>query len=216
MNQIITNEKLKELIKRHRVIAIMRHLPDEQLEPVFSALSDAGIRLIEVTMNSRAAAEQIKKAASMFADRMVIGAGTVSTPERAREALSAGARFLVTPNLDLEVVQIAQEQECPIIPGVLTPSEMMTAVKAGVRMLKLFPASEMGPEYIKAVLAPLDELDLVAVGGITAQNAEEWIKAGCLGVGMGSALVDKKLMAEGQYEALTQKTQKLVLKLARM
>ncbi|MDW7658484.1 MAG: bifunctional 4-hydroxy-2-oxoglutarate aldolase/2-dehydro-3-deoxy-phosphogluconate aldolase [Bacillota bacterium] len=204
MNKL--NDPLTEMIRRHRVIAIMRHLPDEQVEPVFSALADAGIRLIEITMNTSGAAEQISRVIGQFSDRMMIGAGTVSTPGRARIALSAGAQFLVTPNLDLEVIAMAKEHHCPIMPGVLTPTEMMAAIKAGVVTLKLFPASQLGPAYVKDVLAPLDDLNLVAVGGVTQDNAAEWINAGCIGVGMGSSLLDKDLMRVRNYAEIVRRT----------
>lgn len=206
-------QKLMDLMTRYRVVAIVRHLPEDQLEPVFAALADAGIRLIEVTMNSAGAAEQITLAQELFGDRMLIGAGTVSTPDRALAALAAGARFLVTPNLDLEVVEIARRQHCPVIPGVMTPTEMMTAMKAGVKVLKLFPASQLGTAYVKDILAPLDELKLVAVGGVTPQNSAEWIKAGCVGVGMGSSLLPKDLVESKNYGQLRRQTEAFIRQL---
>ncbi len=206
-------QKLMDLMTRYRVVAIVRHLPEDQLEPVFAALADAGIRLIEVTMNSAGAAEQITLAQELFGDRMLIGAGTVSTPDRALAALAAGARFLVTPNLDLEVVEIARRQHCPVIPGVMTPTEMMTAMKAGVKVLKLFPASQLGTAYVKNILAPLDELKLVAVGGVTPQNSAEWIKAGCVGVGMGSSLLPKDLVESKNYGQLRRQTEAFIRQL---
>jgi 2-dehydro-3-deoxyphosphogluconate aldolase/(4S)-4-hydroxy-2-oxoglutarate aldolase len=201
-----SHEPLTEQIRRHRIIAIMRHLPDDQVEPVFNALAEAGIRLIEITMNTAGAAEQISRVIGRFSGCMLIGAGTVSTTERARLALAAGAQFLVTPNLDLEVVELAKAHQCPIMPGVLTPTEMMAAVKAGVATLKLFPASQLGPAYVKDVLAPLDDLNLVAVGGVTQENAVEWLRAGCIGVGMGSSLLDKDLLRAGKYDEIVRRT----------
>ncbi|NLO35114.1 MAG: bifunctional 4-hydroxy-2-oxoglutarate aldolase/2-dehydro-3-deoxy-phosphogluconate aldolase [Clostridiaceae bacterium] len=206
-------QNLIEQLEKNRVVAIVRHLPEDQLEPVFTALAEAGIRLIEVTMNSAGAAEQISRAQRLLGERMLIGAGTVSTPDRAQAALAAGARFLVTPNLDLDVVAIARRQRCPVIPGVMTPTEMMTAVKAGVNVLKLFPASQLGPAYVKDVLAPLDELKLVAVGGVTPQNSADWLKAGCIGVGMGSSLLPKALIDNRQYGQLRQQTEAFIRQL---
>ncbi len=213
MDKQDNEQKLMDLMTRYRVVAIVRHLPEDQLEPVFAALADAGIRLIEVTMNSAGAAEQITLAQELFGDRMLIGAGTVSTPDRALAALAAGARFLVTPNLDLEVVEIARRQHCPVIPGVMTPTEMMTAMKAGVKVLKLFPASQLGTAYVKDILAPLDELKLVAVGGVTPQNSAEWIKAGCVGVGMGSSLLPKDLVESKNYGQLRRQTDAFIRQL---
>jgi len=213
MDKQDNEQKLMDLMTRYRVVAIVRHLPEDQLEPVFAALADAGIRLIEVTMNSAGAAEQITLAQELFGDRMLIGAGTVSTPDRALAALAAGARFLVTPNLDLEVVEIARRQHCPVIPGVMTPTEMMTAMKAGVKVLKLFPASQLGTAYVKDILAPLDELKLVAVGGVTPQISAEWIKAGCVGVGMGSSLLPKDLVESKNYGQLRRQTEAFIRQL---
>lgn len=207
------NEALISAIRRDRVIAIMRHLPDEQVVPVFGALAAGGIRLIEVTMNTAGAAAQIRLAKRHFADRMQIGAGTVSTPERAVTALAAGADFLVTPNLDLEVLEYAARHGCPVIPGVFTPTEMMTAIKAGVRILKLFPAGQLGPGYVRDVLAPLDTLNLVAVGGVTPDNAADWLRAGCIGVGMGSALLPAGLLQSGDFAGLASQTADLLHRL---
>ena len=206
-------QKLMDLLTRYRVGAIVRHVPEDQLEPGCTALADAGIRLIEVTMNSAGAAKQITRAQELFGDRMLIGAGTVSTPDRALAALAAGARFLLTPYLYLEAVEIARRQHCPVIPGVMTPTEMMTAMKAGVKVLKLFPASQLGTAYVKDVLAPLDELKLVAVGGVTPQNSADWIKAGCIGVGMGSSLLPKDLVENKNYGQLRRQTEAFIRQL---
>lgn len=194
--------QLVSLIKASRVIAIVRHLPADQLLPVFESLADGGVQLIEVTMNTAGAAEQIREARKNFGSRMLIGAGTVTTPERAAAAIDAGALFLVTPNLDLDVMAMARGRNCPVIPGVLTPTEMMQAMRAGAAALKLFPASHLGPAYVKDVLSPLNDLYLVAVGGVTPANAAEWIKAGCIGVGMGGCLVDSRLVNSRDYDGL--------------
>jgi len=203
-----------EEIRRHRLIAIMRHMPDDQLGPVFETLADAGIRLIEVTMNTAGAVSQISRMQDLMGERMLIGAGTVSTVARAEEALAAGARFLVTPNFDPDVVALGLASGCPVLPGVLTPSEMMAAVRAGASVLKLFPASRMGTDYVRDVLAPLDDLNLVAVGGITPQNAAQWLAAGCVGVGLGSSLLDRQLLHERRFAELGRQVRQLTAALA--
>ena len=166
-------QPLRDLVRQQRIIAIMRHLPDDQLVPVFRTLADAGIRLIEITMNTQAAAAQIHEAQKNFGNEMWIGAGTVTTVARAHEALEAGARFLVTPNLNLDVLALAASAGCPVIPGVMTPTEMVMAAEAGAEVLKLFPASHLGTGYVKDVLAPLDTISLVAVGGVTPANMND-------------------------------------------
>lgn len=190
-------------VKAHRVVAILRHMPPEKAESIFQILAAAGIRLVEITMNSRGAARQIQAMRQAFGSQLIIGAGTVTTPQRAREAIEAGAAFLVTPNLNLDVIGVAHEAGVPIVPGVMTPTEMMAAADAGVKTLKLFPASVLGCDYVKAVKAPLDDVQLIAVGGITAQNAADFIRAGCMGVGMGSSLLDfDKVRSESQESVI--------------
>ncbi len=210
MNEVDLTRSINDLIRQYRLIAIMRRLPDEQVVPVFQMLADAGVRLIEITMNTRDAAGQIKLAQDCIGSRMLIGAGTVSTPERAEEAMDAGARFLVTPNLDPDVLSLAQKRSCPVVCGVLTPTEMMAAMRAGASTLKIFPAGRMGAGYIKDILAPLDDLNLVAVGGVTADNAADWIRAGCIGIGMGSSLLNPQLIQEGRYDELGRQTEALL------
>ncbi|HBP38065.1 MAG TPA: 2-dehydro-3-deoxyphosphogluconate aldolase [Clostridiales bacterium] len=198
----IDSDSIAGLIRECRIIAIVRNLPAAQLAPVFEALANGCIRLIEVTMNSTGAADQIKQANRLFGDRMLIGAGTVTSCERASAAIDAGACFLVTPNLDLAVLKLARSRKCPVIPGVMTPTEMMQARQAGATVLKLFPASHLGTAYVRDILSPLDDLQLVAVGGVTAANAGDWIAAGCIGVGMGSSLVDSSLIKNLDYSGL--------------
>ncbi len=192
-----------QAVRRQRIIAILRHLPADQVIPLFTALAEGGIRLVEITLNTTGALAMIKKARQYFQDDLVIGAGTVSTPDRARQALAAGASFLVTPNLDLAVIGLARQAGCPVLPGVMTPSEMVAAAGAGANTLKLFPASHLGPAYVRDVLAPLDELSLVAVGGVTRENAAGWLRAGCIGLGLGSSLFDKQLLAAKDYQAIS-------------
>ncbi|MEA4888051.1 MAG: bifunctional 4-hydroxy-2-oxoglutarate aldolase/2-dehydro-3-deoxy-phosphogluconate aldolase [Clostridiaceae bacterium] len=210
MEDLDLTNSMNDLIRHYRLIAIMRHLPEEQLIPVFQMLADAGVRLIEITMNTKAAAEQINLARTRFGGRMLIGAGTVSTPERATEAMDAGAQFLVTPNLDPDVLDLAKKRSCPVVCGVLTPTEMMAAIRAGASTLKIFPAGRMGTGYIKDILAPLNDLNLVAVGGVTADNAADWIRAGCIGIGMGSSLLNPQLIQEGRYDELGRQTEALL------
>jgi 2-dehydro-3-deoxyphosphogluconate aldolase / (4S)-4-hydroxy-2-oxoglutarate aldolase len=202
-----------EEIRCHRIIAILRHLPDDQVVPVFQTLADAGIRLVEVTMNTAGATSQIMQMLELHGGQMLIGAGTVSTVAQASQALAAGARFMVAPNFDSDVIAVARLAGCPILPGVLTPSEMMAAVKAGANLLKLFPASRMGTDYVRDVLAPLDDLNLVAVGGITPQNAPDWLAAGCIGVGLGSSLLDRQLLQEHRYAEIGRRVRQLVVNL---
>lgn len=200
----VQNDFIK-LLEKHRVIAILRHMPPEQTSQVFDALYEGGIRITEITMNSDSAARQIQQQHERLGRRMYIGAGTVTTIERAKAALDAGAQFLVTPNVDLKIIELAKSHQVPILPGVMTPSEMMMAVSAGIHTLKLFPAAQMGLDYVKAVKAPLDDIHLVAVGGISPEQTAEWLQAGCIAVGIGSSLLDMELIRQGQYDKASEK-----------
>jgi len=128
----------------------------------------------------------------------------------ARQAILAGAKFLVTPTVELDVIETARRYGVVIIPGAMTPTEILTAWEAGADMVKVFPASVLGPSYLKAVRGPLPQIPLVPTGGITADNAGEFIRAGAAMVCAGGWLVDKKAVAEGRYEVLTERARQLV------
>lgn len=216
MNTISATENLATAIARHRVFAILRHMPDEQLLPVLDALVAGGIRLLEITMNSADAVAQLERASDHLADGALLGAGTVTNVARARDAIAAGARFLVSPNLDLAVLALADKAGVPVVPGVMTPSEMVAGMQAGAAALKLFPAGRLGTGYVKDVRAALDDAPLVAVGGVTAENAVDWIRAGCIGVGVGSSLLDATLLANNDMEGLQVRARALVQSLAQI
>ena len=202
------------LVTAHRVFAILRHVPAEQLPAVLDALVAGGIRLLEITMNTQDAAGQLSLARVHLGDRAILGAGTVTTAARAQAAMDAGARFLVTPNLDPAVMRLATEAGIPVVPGVMTPSEMVAGLQAGAVALKLFPAGQLGTGYIRDVRAALDDAPLVAVGGVTVENAADWIRAGCIGVGIGGSLLDKSLLAAGDMAGLAARARALTDTLA--
>lgn len=197
-------------IMKYKIFAIARGIDPLKMPETFSALCDGGIRLIEITMNSNGAVEQVRRAVQLFEKDMVIGAGTVTDVEKARLAYDAGARFLVAPNLDMEVMEFAMKHDVLVIPGVMTPTEMTAAVKAGARAVKLFPAGALGIGYIKDVLAPLNNMKIIAVGGVNNDNATDFIKAGCIGVGVGSSLLKKSFIDQSEFDLLKVHAEKLV------
>ena len=134
-------------------------------------------------------AQAIRQLRTQFGDQMVVGAGTVRTAEQLEEAVAAGAQFTVAPNLDLATVKAAQRHNLLHLPGVFTPTDAQNAFVAGCRMVKLFPSEIVGPRYIKAIRAPLDDIEIVPTGGISAENVAEYVKAGIVAAGIGSALV---------------------------
>jgi len=139
-----------------------------------------------------------------------MGAGTVLDPETARAAILSGAQFIVTPALNPKTIELCRRYGKPIIPGALTPTEILTAWEAGADMVKVFPADSMGPGYIKAILAPLPQIRLVPTGGVSAENAAQFLKAGATALGVGGNLVNKQAVARGDWAAITAEAQKLV------
>ena len=174
---------------------------------VADAIKEAKCSLIEITMSVPGAIDVIKELAQKYGDEMIMGAGTVLDPETGRTALLAGAQFIVTPTLNLDLIQLAHRYSAVIIPGALTPTEILTAWNAGADMVKVFPAAQVGgPEYIKALKGPLPQVLLVPTGGVTLQNAGAFIKAGATALGVGGELVDKKAIKEKRFHVITENT----------
>ncbi len=185
-----------------RVIAILRGDYTETLESVVTALLAGGVRAIEVTMNSADALGLIKRLTDLESDQLIIGAGTVLTVEQVEQVRAARARFVVSPDTFTDVIAAALESDLEPLPGVLTPTEARTAVRAGARLLKLFPATLGGPDYLKQIRAPLSDILFFPTGGITAQNAGDYMRAGATGIGAGSWLVPSDYDGSPSAEAL--------------
>lgn len=193
-----------------KVVAVVRLDSGDQLIKVAEALKAGGVTAIEFTVPTPGALEMIKQASAYFGDEVIMGAGTVLDAETARAAILAGAQFIVTPALNVKTIQLCRRYGKPIIPGALTPTEILTAWEAGADMVKLFPADSMGPAYLKAVLAPLPQVRLAPTGGISADNAAEYLKAGATALGVGGKLVDKQAVARGDFAALTAEAKRLM------
>ena len=172
---------------------------------VADAIREAKGSLIEITMSVPGAIDVIKELATKYGDEVIMGAGTVLDTETGRAALLAGAQFIVTPTLDLDLIQLAHRYSAVIIPGALTPTEILTAWNAGADMVKVFPAAQVGgPEYIKALKGPLPQILLVPTGGVNLQNAGAFIRAGATALGVGGELVDKKALKEKRLHVITE------------
>lgn len=207
-------EKLRELlaqeeIRRSGAIGIIRIQTVEDLVRIAEALYAGGLACIEITMNTPGALRAIESARERLPN-VVLGAGTVLDGVTAREAILAGAQFLVTPTIELDVLEVAHRYSVPAIIGAMTPTEILTVWEAGAAMVKVFPASVLGPRYLQELHGPLPQIPLVPTGGITADNAPEFIRAGAAAVCVGSWLVDKRALAEGRYEVLTERARQLV------
>ena len=183
-----------DLIRETGVIAIMRAQSPHQLIAAADAIRAGGVQAIEVTMTTPGALDVIAQAARRFGSEVLFGAGSVLDAETARAAVLAGAGFIVAPTLNLQVVALCNRYGVPVIPGCYTPTEMLTAWEAGADMVKLFPAGIGGPGLVKAVRAPLPQLEIVAVGGVNLTNAAQFIRKGAVALGVGGSLVDPKLL----------------------
>jgi 2-dehydro-3-deoxyphosphogluconate aldolase/(4S)-4-hydroxy-2-oxoglutarate aldolase len=192
------------------VVAIVRMDDAAGLGQVARAIKDGGVDVIEFTMTTPGALDIIAKCTAEFGDSVLLGAGTVLDPETARAAILAGARFLVAPTFSAAVIDLAHRYEVAAMPGVLTPTEMLAAWEAGADLLKVFPATAMGPQYFRDVLAPLPYLRMVPTGGVSLENTGDFIKAGAVAVAVGSNLVDRKAVKDGKWDVLTATARKFV------
>lgn len=198
------SEKL-DLVRQTKIIAIMRAQQAAQMLTAAKAIHAGGVRVIEVTMTTPGALELITEAAQQFGDGVLFGAGSVLDAETARLAILAGAGFIVAPTLSLPVIQMCNRYSIPVMPGCYTPTECLTAWEAGADMIKLFPADVGGPDFVKAILAPMPQLEIVPVGGVTVDNAAEFIKKGATAVGVGSRLINQTLVEQGEFVELTRR-----------
>ncbi len=209
-------DRIIEDILSYKVIAILRGVEREYLTELANALYDGGIRLLELTFSANGqiddsyVAENIRILAKEMEGRMWVGAGTVLTPGQAELAHENGAQFIISPDTNALVINKTRELGMVSIPGALTPSEIQQAHLVGADFVKLFPASAFGPSYVKAVTAPLSHIKLLAVGGINEDNMQEYLRAGVKGFGIGGNLIDKSLLATGDYESITERAERYV------
>jgi len=199
---------LRSILDMEVVCAVRRDSSDQLLR-IVEAIRRGGIQCIEIAMTTPLALQAIEEATGKL-DGVVMGAGTVLDGTTARQAILAGASLIVTPTVELDVIEMAHRYGKVVISGAMTPTEILTAWEAGADMVKIFPASLLGPSYLKAIQGPLPQIPLVPTGGITADNASEFIQAGAAMVCVGGWLVDKKAVVEGRYEALTKRAHQLV------
>jgi 2-dehydro-3-deoxyphosphogluconate aldolase/(4S)-4-hydroxy-2-oxoglutarate aldolase len=209
----------KQKLIDHKIIAIIRGVDSERIVNTVGALLKGGIKAVEVTFNQQDAMKMLdtlkclKLIKEAYGDQVYLGAGTVLTTDQVISAVDAGAEYIISPNVDVQVIQKTKELGKLSLPGAFTPSEIVTAYHAGADIIKLFPAGNLGISYIKALLAPLSHIPIFAVGGVNVENANEFIKAGAQGVGVGGSLVDNKAIYSGEYSKITHMAQAYVQKL---
>lgn len=193
------------------VIPVIRVSSAQEAWEVSKAIKEGGVSVLEVTMTVPGAMDVIKEVSQKFGKEVLLGAGTVLDPETARAALINGAQFLVSPSLNLEVIKVSNRYSAVVIPGALTPTEILTAWEAGADLVKVFPIAQVGgPAYIKALQGPLPHIPLVPTGGVNLQNAGEFIKAGAAAIAVGGELVDKKAVAEKKYALIVENARRFL------
>ena len=197
-------------IKENKIIAIVRGIESDKIIMTAEALYAGGIKLIEVTFDQSSATgnqdtfEAIKNLSLCLGDKICVGAGTVMTVEQVELAVKAGAKYIISPNFDADVVVKTVGLGVVSIPGVLTPTEITNAYNVGASFVKIFPVDAFGPQYIKSIRSPVSHIPMLAVGGIDLDNLRLYMDTGIVGVGVGSSLVNKKLISEGRFHELTE------------
>lgn len=205
MKESIINRILEE-----KLVVIVRGIKSESIIPLAEAMYAGGIRALELTYNASnpeedvEVAENIRKLTEHFGDEMMIGAGTVLTTKQVELTKEAGGKFIISPNVNKKVIERTCELDMVSIPGALTPTESVDAYEAGADFVKLFPITNLGSGYVKAMKAPLSHIRFLGVGGIDENNMNEYLKAGVCGFGIGSNIVNKKLIEAGKFAEITE------------
>ena len=192
------------------IVAIIRANSSNELIEAAAAIQTGGVDVIEITMTTPDALQVIGDVAARLGDAVLIGVGSVLDAETARAAMLAGAEFVVSPVTKPDVIEICNRYGKVVIPGAFTPTEILSAWETGADYVKVFPSSGVGSSYIKDIKAPLPQIPLIPTGGINADNAAEFIKAGAAALGIGSALVSSDLIESGDFAMLTERAKKLV------
>lgn len=193
------------------LVPVIRTPTAESAIRSIEAIYRGGIRVAEITMTVPGAIRALEKIADRFGDQIILGAGTVLDPETARACMLAGAEFLVTPSLKLATIEMAQRYSKAIMPGALTPTEVLTAWEAGADAVKIFPCSAVGgAKYIKALKAPFPQIEMVPTGGVSVDTISDFLRAGACACGVGAELVDNKTIEEGRFPLFEERAKRLL------
>lgn len=197
-------ETTRHIIEASGLIPVLRAKSASQAHAVVRAMMEGGVKVVEVTMTVPGAIDLLRDLKHEYGSDLLLGSGTVTTPEEAAATIAAGAEFVVSPSLHPDVIEVTREHGKVSIPGALTPTEVITAWRAGADYVKIFPCSAMGgASYLKSLLAPFPHLMLIPTGGVTLQTAESFLKAGARALGVGSDLVNLQAIDNGTPEAIT-------------
>jgi 2-dehydro-3-deoxyphosphogluconate aldolase/(4S)-4-hydroxy-2-oxoglutarate aldolase len=185
------------------VVAVIRLADGSALRAVADALAAGGVRALEVTMTVPRAAALIAELARSLPEDFIVGAGTVLDAATAREVIDAGAQFVVSPVFRPAVIEACHARDVAAMPGCFTPTEILDAWETGADIVKVFPATALGPGFFSDIRGPLPQVRLMPTGGVTRENAGDWIRAGAVAIGVGTALVDRRAVAEGRFDLIT-------------
>jgi len=200
-------------LQKHRAIAVIRASEMQLAEKMAMAAASGGMQLIEITWNSDRPGELISRLRAELPNCM-IGTGTLFNVQQLQDAIASGAQFLFTPHVDPAIIQAAVKKDVPIIPGAMTPTEIITAWSQGASCVKVFPVQAVGGvNYIKSLQGPLGEIPLIPTGGVTLENAQEFIQAGAIAVGLSGQLFPKELVTEGNWQAIASQANELIQRL---
>ena len=205
----MTKAEVLARIREVGLLPVLRASSVDEALALAAAIEAGGVPVLEVTMTVPGALEVIRRLAAEAGDRLLIGAGTVLDAERARECIGAGAQFIVSPALNLKTIEHCNREGVAVFPGALTPTEIWTAWQAGADVVKVFPASAVGgAKYLKAIKAPLPQIELVPTGGVSLATAQEFLEAGAFALGVGGELVDAGAIRAGKPEVVTENARK--------
>ena len=209
-----SRNEVTAIIEQLGVVAIIRVQDPGSVRGVVDALFEGGVRALEVTMTVPRAIELIRELSLALPDGFLLGAGTVTDAATARAVIDAGACFVVSPVFRPDVIAACHERDVPAMPGCFSPTEILAAHECGADIVKVFPATMLGPQFIKDVRAPLPQVKLMPTGGVSLDNAHDWIRAGAVAVGIGSALLDAKAIDDGRFDAITANARRVVANVA--
>ena len=201
-------EQIVEKLREIGLVPVLRAESEEQALGIASAIADGGVTVLEITMTVPGAIRVMARLTKERPD-ILVGAGTVLDAETARMCMLEGAQFVVSPALNLKTIEMCHRYSIPVLPGALTPTEVVTAWQAGADVIKVFPASALGgAKYLKSLKAPLPQVEMIPTGGVSLATAKEFLEAGSFALGVGADLVDTKAMAEGKPEKITESAKK--------
>jgi 2-dehydro-3-deoxyphosphogluconate aldolase/(4S)-4-hydroxy-2-oxoglutarate aldolase len=212
----MTKDQILSFIRDVGIVPVVRTPSAESAIQAIDAIYRGGIRAAEITMTVPGAIKALEKVADAFGDKIVLGAGTVLDPETARSCMLAGAEFFVSPNLKLSTIEMAKRYSKVVLPGALTPTEVLTAWEAGADIVKIFPCGNVGgPKYIKALKGPYPHILMCPTGGVNLETAGEFLKAGACAVAVGGELVDAKTIKEGRLDIIEERARQYLAVIAK-